>query len=193
MNFDDYTFYLASKSPRRRKLIKLLNIKFKSFSVDLNEELTDGEHPVATVKRLAKEKMLLAQKKIKAGIIITADTIVVLGDEILGKPSSPEEAVEYLKRLSGSWHTVITGFSILLEGRLISSYEETRVKFKRLTAPEIEWYVSTGEPLDKAGAYGVQGKGALFIERIDGDYYNVMGLPLGKIYDILTLELELKR
>ena len=183
---------LVSSSPRRREILEMVGFNFRVVKVEAEEKVFPS--PYETALENSKLKLEAARELLQPGEVgLSADTIVVLGDEVLGKPSSPEEAVEYLKRLSGSWHTVITGFSLLLGGRLVSSYEETRVKFKRLTASEIEWYVSTGEPLDKAGAYGVQGKGALFIERIDGDYYNVMGLPVGKIYDILTLELELKR
>ncbi len=185
MNFVDYTFYLASKSPRRRKLIKLLNIKFKSFSVNLNEELTDGEHPIATVKRLAKEKMLLAQQKIKAGIIITADTIVVLDKKIIGKPKDSKEAKQILKKLSGKKHFVYTGFAIFnsYTNKLIVDYEKTAVLFRELSDIEIDEYVKSGSPLDKAGAYGIQDDfGAVFIRKINGCYYNVVGLPVSKLY-----------
>ncbi len=185
MNINDYTFYLASKSPRRRRLIKLLNLNFKSFSVDLNEELTDGEHPVRTVKRLAREKMMLAQRKISTGIIITADTIVVLNKEIIGKPKNSDEAKRILKKLSNKKHFVYTGFAIYNthKKKFIVDYEKTAVFFRKLSDIEIEEYVKTGSPLDKAGAYGIQDDfGAVFIRKIIGCYYNVVGLPLSKLY-----------
>ncbi len=185
MNFNGYTFYLASASPRRRKLLKLLNVKFKSFAVDLNEELNDGEHPASTVKRLAKEKMLLAKGKIKDGILITADTIVVLNKKILGKPKDAAEAKRMLKLLSGNQHHVYTGFAIFnsrTEKRIVD-YEKTAVFFRELSRTEIDEYVKTGSPLDKAGAYGIQDDyGAVFIRKINGCYYNVVGLPLAKLY-----------
>ncbi len=185
MNFNGYTFYLASASPRRRKLLKLLNVKFKSFAVDLNEELNDGEHPASTVKRLAKEKMLLAKGKIKDGILITADTIVVLNKKILGKPKDAAEAKRMLKLLSGNQHHVYTGFAIFnsrTEKRIVD-YEKTAVFFRELSRTEIDEYVKTGSPLDKAGAYGIQDDyGAVFIQKINGCYYNVVGLPLAKLY-----------
>lgn len=180
---------LVSSSPRRREILEMVGFNFRVLKVNAVEK--EYSSPYETAVKNAESKLLAAKDQIFPGEVgLAADTIVVLGDRILGKPSSREEAVEFLKMLSGFWHTVITGFSLLIDGRIISSYEESRVKFKRLTREEIEWYVSTGEPLDKAGAYGVQGKGALFVERIEGDFFNVMGLPIGKIYDILSLELK---
>jgi len=180
---------LVSSSPRRREILEMVGFNFRVLKVNAVEK--EYSSPYETAVKNAESKLLAAKDQIFPGEVgLAADTIVVLGDRILGKPSSREEAVEFLKMLSGFWHTVITGFSLLIDGRIISSYEESRVKFKRLTREEIEWYVSTDEPLDKAGAYGVQGKGALFVERIEGDFFNVMGLPIGKIYDILSLELK---
>lgn len=180
---------LISSSPRRKEILEMVGFKFRVVKVNAAEK--EYLSPYETAVNNAQSKLLAAKDRILPDEIgLAADTIVVLGDRVLGKPSSREEAVEFLKKLSGFWHTVITGFSLLVNGRLVSSYEESKVKFKRLTREEIDWYISTGEPLDKAGAYGVQGKGALFIERIEGDFFNVMGLPIGKIYDILSLELK---
>ncbi|AFN75963.1 Putative septum formation protein [Melioribacter roseus P3M-2] len=176
--------YLASKSPRRRKLLKLLNIRFKSFSVDVREELQDGEHPVRTVKRLAMDKFNAASKKVKEGIVITADTIVVLNKEILGKPRSKKEAFETLSKLSGNTHTVYTGFVVanLSSGKKIIDYEKTKVTFRKLERKEILNYIDSGSPMDKAGSYGIQDDyGALFISKINGCYYNVVGLPIAKV------------
>ena len=180
--------YLASKSPRRRKLLKQLGIKFQSFSVDLHEEILDGEHPIKTVKRLALHKSDEAALKIKNGILITADTIVVLGKEIIGKPKKEKDAFNILSKLSGKTHTVFTGFAVLnLDSKKkIVGYEQTDVTFRKLTPKEIRDYIKTGSPMYKAGAYGIQDDfGAVFVKRIDGCYYNVVGLPLAKIYKSL--------
>ena len=177
--------YLASKSPRRRKLLTQIGIKFKSFSVDLNEEIFDGEHPIKTVKRLALHKSDAACKKVKTGIIITADTIVVLNKEIMGKPKNTKDAFHILSKLSGKTHAVYTGFAIcnVNTGKRIVDYEKTRVTFRKLLPEEIRDYIKTGSPMDKAGAYGIQDDfGAVFIEKINGCYYNVVGLPLAKFY-----------
>lgn len=180
--------FLASKSPRRRKLLKLLGIKFKSFAVDLHEEILDGEHPVQTVKRLALHKSQAAVKKIDSGIVITADTIVVLDKKIIGKPKSKNDAFDILSKLSGRTHTVYTGFVIqnIAKKKRIIDYEKTEVTFRKLSYAEIRDYINTGSPMDKAGAYGIQDDfGAVFVSRIDGCYYNVVGLPLAKLYKSL--------
>ena len=182
------TIYLASKSPRRRKLLKQIGIKFKSFSVNSDEEFFDGEHPVECVKRIALEKMELAKSKVHNGIIITADTIVVLNKKVLGKPQSEKDAIKILSMLSGKQHTVFTGFCVLNKKtkKQIVSYEKTKVEFRKLKKDEIIDYVKGGSPMDKAGAYGIQDDfGAVFVKRIDGCYYNVVGLPLTNLYNTL--------
>lgn len=181
--------YLASKSPRRRKLLKQIGIKFKSFSIDLDEEILDGEHPIQTVKRLALLKTESALKKIESGIVITADTIVVLNKQIISKPKNKKNAFEILSRLSGKTHSVYTGFVIANKsnGKKVVGYEKTDVTFKKLTKREIWDYIESGSPMDKAGAYGIQDDfGAVFVKKIDGCYYNVVGLPLFKLYKSLT-------
>ena len=188
MIHSEIPFYLASKSPRRRKLLKQLNLKFKAFSVDLNEEILDGEHPVETVKRLALHKTEAALKKIKKGIIITADTIVVLNKQILGKPKNKKDAEIILKMLSGNKHTVYTGFAVTntVTSKQIVDYEKTLVTFRQLTPKEIKDYIAGGSPMDKAGAYGIQDDfGAVFVTKINGCFYNVMGLPVSKLYSAL--------
>ncbi|NLT50709.1 MAG: septum formation protein Maf [Ignavibacteria bacterium] len=180
--------YLASQSPRRKKLLQQINLEFKTFSVDINEDILENELPVEAVKRLASEKMQAAEKLTPKAIIITADTIVVLDNEILGKPKDEEDAFILLKKLSGKAHTVYTGFSIknTFTGKTITDYETTQVKFRKLSDYEIKEYIKTGSPMDKAGAYGIQDDfGAVFVEKIDGCYYNVVGLPLAKIYKYL--------
>lgn len=180
--------YLASKSPRRRKLLKQLGIKFKSFTANSVEDLLDGEHPVECVKRIALEKMEKAKQKVDDSIIITADTIVVLGRTVIGKPKSKKDAINILSLLSGRIHTVYTGFSVLNQKtkKLILDYEKTEVEFRHLKKDEIIDYVNAGSPMDKAGAYGIQDDfGAVFVKRINGCYYNVVGLPLAKLYSAL--------
>lgn len=180
--------FLASKSPRRRKLLKQLNLNFRSFSVDINEIVKRKEKPSSAVLRLSKEKLELAKEKNLEGIIITADTIVVLDSKILGKPKDKKDAFRILKMLSGRTHTVYTGYSIFNSGnnRTISEYETTKVTFRKLTDEEILEYIAGGSPMDKAGAYGIQDDfGAVFIKKINGCYYNVVGLPLAKLYHAL--------
>jgi septum formation protein len=180
--------YLCSKSPRRRKLLKQINLQFKTFSVDVDEKILKGEKPVQSVKRLSKEKLAEALFKFKKGIFITADTIVVLNNKIIGKPENKQDAIRILKKLSGRTHTVYTGFTIFNSEtkNQITDYEKTKVEFRKLSADEINEYVKGGSPMDKAGAYGIQDDfGAVFIKRINGCYYNVVGLPLPKVYKTL--------
>jgi len=181
----NYPIWLASSSPRRRKLLKQLNISFKTFKVEVDEKIKKGESPVKAVKRLSLEKMEKAKQEIKKGIIITADTIVVLSRKIIGKPVDEKDAESILKKLSGKTHIVYTGFCISnLEKKItIKDYEKTSVTFRELNRKEIMDYVKSGSPIDKAGAYGIQDDfGAVFIKKINGCYYNVVGLPLTKVY-----------
>ncbi len=137
------------------------------------------------VKRLAREKLSKARKQVENGIIISADTIVVLETEILGKPRNESEAKKMLKKLSGKTHTVYTGFAVhnSINDKTITDYEKTLVTFRKLGGKEIENYVKTGSPMDKAGAYGIQDDfGAVFVKKINGDYYNVVGLPIAGLY-----------
>jgi septum formation protein len=180
--------YLASKSPRRRKLLKQLGINFNVFSVNSVEDFLDGEHPVECVKRLALEKMEIAKKRVGQSIIITADTIVVLGKKVIGKPTNKIDAIKILSSLSGKVHTVYTGFCVVNQKtkKSIVDFEKTEVEFRKLTKDEIADYVKGGSPMDKAGAYGIQDDfGAVFVKRINGCYYNVVGLPLTKLYNAL--------
>ncbi len=180
--------YLASRSPRRKKLLRQININFQVVNIYVNENNKNGDAPAALVKRLSKEKMNKAREIIKDGIIITADTIVVIDNKILGKPRDKKDAVKILKKLSGRTHTVYTGFSVFnsINNKLITEYEKTKVTFRKLQHDEIEDYIASGTPMDKAGAYGIQDDfGAVFIKKINGDYYNVVGLPLSRLYDAL--------
>ena len=180
--------YLASKSPRRKKLLSQLNIKFKVIDIHINEENKNGESPAGMVKRLSKEKLAKAREKINDGVIITADTIVVIDNKILGKPKNKKDAENILKKLSGRTHTVYTGYSVFncRNNKFITSYEKTSVTFRKLEQDEIKNYIASGTPMDKAGAYGIQDDfGAVFIKKITGDYYNVVGLPLSSLYNSL--------
>jgi septum formation protein len=180
--------YLASKSPRRRKLLKQLNLKFRTLDLHFNEKLNDGEHPEFTVKRLSIEKLNKALLIIKKGIVITADTIVVIDNIVLGKPKNKIDAKRILKKLSGRSHIVYTGYTIFnsSNNKVITDFEKTFVTFRKLSDDEINAYILTGSPMDKAGAYGIQDDfGAVFIEKINGCYYNVVGLPLAKLYHSL--------
>jgi nucleoside triphosphate pyrophosphatase len=177
--------YLASKSPRRKKLLQQLKLKFKVISIEIDEARKKNESPAAMVKRLSKEKLFAARKMIKTGLIITADTTVVLNSEVIGKPESKNEAKKMLQKLSGKTHLVYTGFSVYnsKNGKMITDYEKTLVTFRNLKVNEIEDYIKTGSPMDKAGAYGIQDDfGAVFIKKINGDYYNVVGLPISSVY-----------
>lgn len=176
---------LASKSPRRRKLLKQINLKFNSIYVDTAEKVKKNEKPYLTVKRISNEKMDKALSVIKDGIVITADTIVVLDNKVIGKPKDQKEAYHILRKLSGRTHSVYTGYCIYnwLNKKKITEYEKTMVKFRKLSNIEIWDYIRSGSPMDKAGAYGIQDDfGAVFIEKINGCYYNVVGLPLARLY-----------
>ena len=168
---------LASQSPRRRELLARLGIPFTAVSADIDETMDPGVPPEREVARLSREKAQ-AVAAAPGDIVIAADTIVVCDGKVLGKPHTAEKAAEMLRLLSGRDHQVITGFTILKDGEASTGTETSHIFFRELLDGEIRAYVESGEPLDKAGAYGIQGLAALFIERLEGDYYNVMGLPL---------------
>jgi septum formation protein len=180
--------YLASKSPRRAKLLKLLNLNFKVLSVDVDESIRINELPIKYVKRISAEKLTAAKSKKNDGIFITADTTVVLDNKIIGKPVDKNDAKKILKKLSGNTHSVYTGFAVhnSQTNFTLIDYEKTAVTFRKLSDYEIDDYVAGGSPMDKAGAYGIQDDfGAVFVKKINGCYYNVVGLPLTKLYQNL--------
>ncbi len=184
----DIPIILASNSPRRKKLLNQLNLNFEILKIEIDEAPRKGEKPVLLVKRLATEKLEKAKEKVAKGIIITADTIVVLNGKVINKPVDEEDAEKILKRLSGRTHTVYTGFAIYNseKKKSIIDYEKTQVTFRKMTLTEIKDYIATGSPMDKAGAYGIQDDfGAVFVKKINGCYYNVVGLPLTKLYQNL--------
>ncbi len=183
---------LASRSPRRRHLLELMGARFVARPSHVDEVHHPGEPPDAMVERLSLEKALATDHP-EAGVVLGSDTVVVLDDEILGKPADTEEAMSMLRRLSGNTHTVFTGFALVdtRTARRTVGHELTRVTFRALSEEEIRHYVRGGSPFDKAGSYGIQDDfGAVFIERIDGDYYTVVGLPLARVYTELRAMAE---
>jgi septum formation protein len=180
-----HRWILASASPRRKELLRLLIREFEVVSGDVDETVQPGESPAALVQRLAREKALAAQRFHPDAAIVSADTIVVCGREMLGKPATAEEACAMLRRLSGRTHQVMTGVCLLDPETWRVDVASTDVRFIVLSDSEVDSYVKSGEPLDKAGAYGIQGMGARFVERIDGCYFNVVGLPVSLIYRML--------
>lgn len=182
------TLYLASKSPRRREILETMGMTFELVSGDCPEIVNDWERPDQVVMSIALQKGLSAAKQFNQGeLIISADTIVVSEGRILGKPRDREDAFKVLKDLSGKGHEVMTAFSIIEAGTFnkVVEYVVTEVTFKDYDDDFINWYLDSGEPFDKAGAYGIQAKGALMVEKIDGDYFNVVGFPISKIVDVL--------
>ena len=175
---------LASGSPRRRELLSMLGAEFEVIPAKGEEKTEAGLTPAETVVSLAKAKAEEVAFFCGDALVIAADTVVSIDGDILGKPASHEEAAEMLRRLSGRTHEVYTGLCIRCGGKTLCGFEETMVRFKALEPSEIESYAKTDEPMDKAGAYGCQGLARKFIEKIDGDYFAVMGLPVHKTYEI---------
>lgn len=175
---------LASKSPRRRELMKYITQDFKVKSADVDESLPQRIKPAEAVEYLSKIKA----EPFKNGIdtVIGADTVVAIGDNILGKPADESDAKAMLKMLSGKEHSVFTGVTVIKGNDSTTFSVETRVKFFELSDEDIEKYIATGEPMDKAGAYGIQGYGSLLVEKIDGDYFNVVGLPISTLNKFVT-------
>ncbi len=178
---------LASKSPRRKQLLTMLGINDLKVIPALSKELLPLRMPpqeavMSLSLKKAREVSALCSKE---DIIIAADTIVELDGDILGKPEDEKAAFSMLSRLSGRSHRVFTGICVISGDKVISEYERSYVRFRELSEREIKAYIATGEPMDKAGSYGAQGKGSLFVEAIDGDFFNVMGLPLCRLSRVL--------
>lgn len=184
---------LASGSPRRKEILENTNLQFSVITSDIDERIFENEEPIQLVLRLAFEKCMSVAQNNPSDLVIGADTIVVLDNEILGKPKNEEEAFNTLSKLSNREHQVITGMSIVnLENeKKIVDYATSNVKFKKLTDQDIKDYISTKECLDKAGSYGIQGYGALLVEEIKGDYFNIVGLPISKLSDILKINFNI--
>lgn len=172
---------LASGSPRRRQLFSSLGVEFASISPEVDETFDVSLKPDEIAKQISQQKADEIYARYPDCAVIAADTIVVTKSEILGKPKDEKDAFEMLKNLSDAWHVVITGVCILHKDKKTLFSEKTRVHFKELDDDFISWYVQTKEPMDKAGAYGIQGFGAMLVDRIEGDFYNVMGFPISSI------------
>ena len=179
---------LASRSPRRLQLLKQIGMSPTVIPCDIPEVFDPSRSAEENASSLALQKALHVAREVPDGVVIGADTIVVLGGEMLGKPDGPRDAVRMLRSLSGRTHSVVTGFALVdrPSGRRTTGAERTDVTFRRLPAEEIEEYVAGGSPLDKAGAYGIQDDyGAVFVTRIEGCFYNVVGLPLSRFHTAL--------
>ena len=178
---------LASGSPRRRQLLEQIGLTFVVRSSDVDESVSPGLTPAQVVESLSARKgEAVAAEAAPGDLVLSADTVVSLDGAILGKPRDRAEAEAMLTALSGRTHQVYTGVTLLQDGRRLTGHEVTAVTFRPLSPGEIAAYVSTGEPMDKAGAYGIQGLGALLVERLEGDYFNVMGLPLCRLGEMLA-------
>ena len=171
---------LASQSPRRKELLGLFHIPFTVRVADIDETMDENKLPFDEVARVSRLKAEAVERDAE-NVVIAADTIVVLGDQLLGKPRDEAHAEEMLTALSGRAHQVMTGVTVLRGDRAITATEITDIHFRELSSREIRRYIATGEPMDKAGSYGIQGGAALFVEKLQGDYYNVMGLPVCRL------------
>ena len=172
---------LASQSPRRREILERAGIEVQVCVAGVDESELAGESPEEHVRRLARAKAEAVPVP-EGGIVLGADTVVVAGGEILGKPADPDDAARMLRLLSGRWHEVVTGICLRSAGSLVVDAQTTRVRFAALTQDEIRRYADSGEPMDKAGGYAIQGLASKFIERIEGCYSNVVGLPIALVY-----------
>ena len=177
---------LASSSPRRRELLTLSGIPHAVVPADVDETPFDDEQPHAHAERLAREKALAVARVEAGAVVVGADTIVVMDGDILGKPRDEAMAAAMLRRLSGRAHVVLTAVAVARGERVVAGVESVDVRFRELSDEDIARYIATREPMDKAGAYGIQGFGATIVDRIDGDYFAVMGLALGRMIRLLA-------
>ena len=177
---------LASASPRRAEILRGVGWEFETAVADIDEAEREGEAAAEYVERLAREKAEAVARERLFGLVLGADTTVVADGAILAKPADEGDARRMLRLLRGRWHEVLTGVALVRaeDARTRVAHERTRVRFREMSDAEIDWYVSTGEHADKAGAYAVQGRAALFIEGIEGDYWNVVGLPVRLVYEL---------
>jgi septum formation protein len=176
---------LASGSPRRAEILRSVGWKFTKVVPDIDESEIPGELPEDYVRRLAKAKAETVLKGRSDGVILAADTTVVVDEQIIGKPVDVDDARRMLRLLSGKRHEVLTGVAVIQNGDIRIGLQRTGVRFAKLTEAEVEFLATEGNPLDKAGAYAVQAQAALFIEGIEGDYWNVVGLPIGLVYKLV--------
>jgi septum formation protein len=177
---------LASGSPRRAEILNFVGWNFEKRVANIDESIQTGESAADYVERLSREKAMAVAQGVENGLVLGADTTVVLGQEIIGKPVDEDDARQMLRRLSGNWHQVFTGVTLVniagADRQILTARQETGVKFGKLKEADVEFLVEFGGPLDKAGAYAVQAQAALFIEEIRGDYWNVVGLPVNLVY-----------
>ncbi len=184
---------LASASPRRKELLKQIGVTFEIVKAE-GEEVITSSIPTEVVKELSIQKAREVAKRCEGTVIIGADTVVAAGGQILGKPKDPADAMRMLELLQGKEHQVITGVAVLLteSGKVISFVETTTVHVFPMTRTQMEQYIASGEPMDKAGAYGIQGRFAAYVSGIEGDYNNVVGLPVGRLYqEVLAAGVDL--
>src|SRR5712691_3801721 len=179
---------LASSSARRAEILRAAGWPFAAVAANIDESPRPGEDAVSYVRRLALTKAQTVAREFNEGLVLGADTTVLVGGEMLGQPRDDDDARRMLKLLSGKWHEVLTGVALLRADENTQPFvdhETTRVRFARMSDEEIEWYVLTGEPRGKAGAYGIQGPAALFVEEIRGDYFNIVGLAVRLVYELI--------
>jgi septum formation protein len=176
---------LASSSLRRRELLEAAGWPYEAIVAGIDESLKPNEAPAAYVQRLARSKAEAVATRVQSGLVLGADTTVVVENQILGQPADDNDARRMLNLLRGRWHEVLTGVAaVRVGGETTVDYETTRVRFAEMTTEEIDWYIATGEARGKAGAYGIQGAAGLFIEEIQGDYFNIVGLPIRLVYEL---------
>jgi septum formation protein len=176
---------LASGSPRRAEILERAGWPHEIIVAGIDETVLPNEEPAAYVQRLARTKAEAVANRLEEGLVLGADTTVVVADQILGQPVDESDARRMLRLLNAKWHDVLTGVAVVrIGGETRVGYETTRVRFAEMSEQEIDWYIATREPFGKAGAYGIQGKAALFIEEIEGDYFNIMGLPIRLVYEL---------
>ena len=181
---------LASGSPRRSGIMNSVGWEFTKIVPDIDESERDGETPEDYVTRLAREKAEVVVASMPGEIVLAADTTVVIDGTIIGKPDDHEHAREMIRTLAGNWHEVLTGVAVASNGAVEVGLQRTRVKFAAMTDAEVTFLVEHGDPLDKAGAYAVQAQAALFIEGIEGDYWNVVGLPINLVYEMVRKRVD---
>lgn len=176
---------LASGSPRRKELLAAVGWDFEAITAGIDESVRPHEEPALYVQRLALSKAEVVAASLTSGLVLGADTTVVVDHQILGQPRDDADAKRMLDLLNGKWHEVLTGVALVrVGGESLVEYETTRVRFAHMSEREIDWYIATGEARGKAGAYGIQGAAGLFIEEIEGDYFNIVGLPIRLVYEL---------
>jgi nucleoside triphosphate pyrophosphatase len=176
---------LASASPRRAEILRTAGWPFAALPVDIDEARRPAEDAISYVERLAREKAEAAAARCDGSTIVAADTTVTIDQHILEKPAGADDAMRMLQLLNNRWHRVLTGLAVFDRRKMVVAHEATEVKFAAISDEEIRWYVATAEPMDKAGGYAIQGLGARLIEEIRGDYFNVVGLPLRLLYELV--------